>query len=83
MTALVPSFFMNLLHSYRRQGQLSHKSLNEFEFCHCFKFELPAIEHHKLWSFQTLCWLPAERSLPIGLLVFHCLANVCYVWLLQ
>ena len=37
---------------------------------HCFKLELPAIEHHKLWSFQTLCWLPGERSLPIGLLVW-------------
>ena len=31
--------------------------------------ELPAIEHHKLLSFQTLCWPPGERSLPIGLLV--------------
>ena len=42
-----------------------------FEFIadHCFQLELPAIEHHKLWTFQTVCWLPGERSLPIGLLV--------------
>ena len=31
--------------------------------------ELPAIEHHKLWSDQTLCWISGERSLPIRLLV--------------
>ena len=32
--------------------------------------ELPVFEHHKLWYLQTLCWLPGERSLPIGLLVY-------------
>ena len=32
--------------------------------------ESPAIEHHKSWSFQTLCLLPGEWSLPIGLLVW-------------
>ena len=32
--------------------------------------ELPAFEHHKLWCLQTLCWLPGERSLPIGLLIW-------------
>ena len=31
--------------------------------------ELSALEHRKLWCFQTLCWLSGERSLPIGLLV--------------
>ena len=38
---------------------------------HCFKLELPAIEHNKVLSFQTICWLPGERSLPIGLLVTY------------
>ena len=32
---------------------------------------LPAFEHHKLMNLQTLRWLPGERSLPIGLLVFR------------
>ena len=32
--------------------------------------ELPAFEHHKLCCLQTLCWLPGERFLPIGLLVY-------------
>ena len=44
-----------------------------FESCHCFKLELPAIEHHKLWSFQTICWVPGERSLyyPLGYLFIN------------
>ena len=32
--------------------------------------ELPAFEHRKFWCLETLCWLPGERSVPIGLLVF-------------
>ena len=39
----------------------------EFILDHCS--ELPAFEHPKLWCLQTLCWLPGERLLPMGLLV--------------
>ena len=35
--------------------------------------ELPAFEHSRLWCLQTICWLPGERLLPIGLLVLRVL----------
>ena len=37
--------------------------------------ELPAFEHRKSCCRQTLCWLPGEQLLPIGLLVLD------YLWL--
>ena len=40
--------------------------------------ELPAFEHDKLMNVQTLCWLPGERSLPIGLLVLSSVLEDCY-----
>ena len=50
--------------------------------------ELQAFEHHKLINRQTLCWVPGERSLPIGLLVsvlcLLCLCAclfICALWL--
>ena len=64
-----------------------------FEFIpdHCSSSELPALEHHKLWCLQTLCWFPGERSLPIGLRVswkdFTFFRNffepiwLCHMWL--
>ena len=52
MTTLVPSF---LDESSSFLQVTSTTNLNEFEFCHCFKLELPTIELHKLWSFQS-CW---------------------------
>ena len=55
MTTLVPSVLDESCFND------NHERLNEFEFCHCFKLQLSAIEHHKLWSFQTLCWLPGEQ----------------------
>ena len=53
------------------------KGLNEFEFCNCFKLELPAIEHNKLWTFQTLSLLPGEQLLSIGLLVLFLNQIIC------
>ena len=42
--------------------------------------ELPAFEHHKLMYLQTVCWLPGERSLPIGLLVTErCNGKVIFI----
>ena len=68
MSPLVPSF-LDESYSFLHVTRTTIKSLNEFEFCHDFKLELPDIEHQKLWSFNVLCWLPGDRSLPIGLLV--------------